>query len=211
MAMAAVSRQKTAPRIYITKKQSHEKWLALCNQEKTKQKKPLIQNNHKFIYACTFALKKNEVTPAEWKQWNDEMRKTTKGEEEFLKICEECNLHVDNNNANKKQIVHVMKALHKAIPRPVAVKPEIKPAPQVAPTTAVTPTELLLEYRNAQKNLLIPYVSSLFQLRVLKSDEHPPEVLLSAKVLDRCARILHQQWTRKVKSHCSHLQVPKTH
>lgn len=198
MAMADAKGEKTAPRIYLTKQKTQQAWLKICNDERKKLNLSLYTDQKKFVYACGLALKKENVSGADWKRYCNELRKDPSGEKQFMKICMEANLHVSGSTENKRKIVRKVVALFAAAPPPKAKVPPPS-APQVGSAQKVQLSRLH-KHRSAQKHMLIPYVLSLYHFGVLKQEEHPAATLLRDDVLDLMAANCHKQWTRQVNS-----------
>ena len=57
----------------------------------------------------------------------------------------------------------------------------------------------LHNHRSFVKNIVIPYLSSVYKLKILDSKKYPPGLMLSAAVLDNTVAVCHKQWTTRVR------------
>ena len=132
-------------------------------------------------------------------------------------ICEAAQLHVSPTNTAKQQIIEAVirwwesikkstkKSTNKTATNTNAKSCIPKPSRKLRRQTGTRRCNATINvHRSVTKNMLIPYLSSLYKLNILDSEEHKPERLLSDEVLDLMETIIHKRWTSTevgVKTH----------
>ena len=216
--MASAKPSGKNSRIYLTKYKTHQKWLALVNQQRNAENLEPYLEKHKFVIEMNLALKKCEVTHAEWVELQ-KFRKSIAGENEFVDICIRAGFHKRQSFREKVKIVEVCQERAKKKPCKVkVVKPEEK-RPQKQPEQQLLQhqpkhlPEVPIVYLSAMKTMLIPFLSSLYSTGTLDSDVYPADDLLRDNVLNKMAQTCHRQWTSQVGkiSLLPKLTIAKTH
>jgi hypothetical protein len=168
-------------------------------------------------YNIKEALEKKKVDYVDWKLAVNTLRKTVQGQAAFIQICEAAQLHVSQTNTAKEQIIEAVlrwwesikkstkKSTNKTATNTNAKSCIPKPSRKLRTQTGTRRCNATINvHRSVTKNMLIPYLSSLYKLNILESEEHKPERLLSDEVLDLMATIMHKRWTSTevgVKTH----------
>ena len=159
-------------------------------------------------YNIKEALEKKKVDYCDWKLAVNTLRKTVQGQAAFMQICEVAQLHVSPTNTAKQQIIQAVllwwesikkstkKSTNKTARNTNAKSCIPKPSRKLRRQTGTRRCNATINvHRSVTKNMLIPYLSSLYKLNILDSEEHKPERLLSDEVLDLMATIMHKRWT----------------
>ena len=159
-------------------------------------------------YNIKEALEKKKVDYCDWKLAVNTLRKTVQGQAAFIQICEVAQLHVSQTNTAKQQIIQAVllwwesikkstkKSTNKTARNTNAKSCIPKPSRKLRRQTGTRRCNATINvHRSVTKNMLIPYLSSLYKLNILDSEEHKPERLLSDEVLDLMATIMHKRWT----------------
>ena len=189
-------------RLYLSQQGTRQKWLQICNEHRQANNlSPETSKSVRLVHSIGFALKKCEVDFPTWQTALKKFRSAEDGEDAFLTICQAEKLHVKAKNPNKIKIIRrVLSAVNMLKPStkkdPVQIKRSISRKPQ---RKEPVQNEANV-HRSVQKNMLIPYITSLYRLKILNSDEHSPEDLLSDAVLDLAAATCHRHWTSSTSS-----------
>ena len=189
-------------RLYLSQQGTRQKWLQICNEHRQANNlSPETSKSVRLVYSIGFALKKCEVDFPTWQTALKKFRSAEDGEDAFLMICQAENLHVKANNGNKIKIIRrVLSAVNMLKPSTKKDPVQIKRSPSRKPQRKEPVQNEANVHRSVQKNMLIPYITSLYRLKILNSDEHSPEDLLSDAVLDLTATTCHRHWTSSTSS-----------
>ena len=94
---------ETAPRIFLVAKQTHDRWLQLCNEHRRKHKKKPFKKTKIFQYNVGIVLKhkniRREVFYSAVQKYKEKH-----GEDGWLELCRQSGLHKSYANSIKKKL-----------------------------------------------------------------------------------------------------------
>ena len=169
--------------------------MQICKEYRTENNVPCVGDSVQLVFALKFALKKCDWKFCTWQEAIKKIRCDCEGEDTFLALCKEAKLHIKADNDAKIELV---KAVQKAVKAPPTTTKEnatksVRQSRQPPKKPVHNATTNV--HRSVQKNMLMPYISSLYHLNILNPEEYSPELLLSDKVMDHMAATCHRHFT----------------